>query len=72
MWRDYNKILSHFLNFCEKQIVKEGKKRVIGKQGDRSKVEDEEDDEGEWTRYRGKGRGKIRGLRGRGARGRGK
>ncbi|CAG8721188.1 20742_t:CDS:1, partial [Rhizophagus irregularis] len=43
-------------------IVKEGKKRVIGKQGDRSEVEDEEDDEGEWTRYRGKGRGKIRGV----------
>ncbi|CAB5360481.1 unnamed protein product [Rhizophagus irregularis] len=48
-----------------------GKKRIIGKQGDRSKVEDEEDSEGEWTTYHGRGKGRVRGVRGRGTRGRG-
>ncbi|CAB4382860.1 unnamed protein product [Rhizophagus irregularis] len=45
--------------------------RIIGKQGDRSKVEDEEDSEGEWTTYHGRGKGRVRGVRGRGTRGRG-
>ncbi|CAB5371009.1 unnamed protein product [Rhizophagus irregularis] len=31
----------------DEECIKEGKKRTIGKQGDRSKVEDEESDEGE-------------------------
>ncbi|GBC50601.1 hypothetical protein GLOIN_2v1482155 [Rhizophagus irregularis DAOM 181602=DAOM 197198] len=36
----------------------------------RSKVEDEEDSEGEWTTYHGRGKGRVRGVRGRGTRGR--
>ncbi|CAB4426438.1 unnamed protein product [Rhizophagus irregularis] len=44
--------------------IKEGKKRIIGEQGDRSKVEDAENEGGEWMTYRGKGIG--RGARSRG------
>ncbi|PKY46756.1 hypothetical protein RhiirA4_444492 [Rhizophagus irregularis] len=53
----------------DEESDKEGKKRIIGKQGDRSKVEDEEDSEGEWTTYHGRGKGRVRGVRGRGTRG---
>ncbi|PKY48084.1 hypothetical protein RhiirA4_524317 [Rhizophagus irregularis] len=40
-----------FEEFSEvlEEDIKEGKKRVIGKQGDRSKAEEEESDEEEWT-----------------------
>ncbi|CAG8451787.1 22700_t:CDS:2 [Rhizophagus irregularis] len=34
----------------DEEDIKEGKKRVIGKQGDRSKAEEEESDEEGWTR----------------------
>ncbi|CAG8720358.1 20847_t:CDS:2, partial [Rhizophagus irregularis] len=32
----------------DEEDIKEGKKRVMGKQGDRSKAEEEESDEGNW------------------------
>ncbi|CAB4430079.1 unnamed protein product [Rhizophagus irregularis] len=42
----------------------EGKRRIIGEQSDRSKVEDAEDDEGEgWMTYRGRGKGRSRNSR---------
>jgi hypothetical protein len=58
----------------DEECIKEGKKRTIGKQGDRSKVEDEEErNEGEWTTCNRRGKGKAVGsVRGRGARGRGR
>ncbi|CAB5386212.1 unnamed protein product [Rhizophagus irregularis] len=54
----------------DEECIKEGKKRTIGKQGDRSKVEDEESDEGEWTTCNRRGKGKAGCVRGRGTRGR--
>lgn len=56
----------------DEECIKEGKKRTIGKQGDRSKVEDEESDEGEWTTCNRRGKGKAGCVRGRGTRGRGR
>lgn len=55
----------------KEDCVKEGKKRIIGKQGDRSKVEDEEGREERKT-FRSRGKSKSRNLRGRRARGRGR
>ncbi|UZO15564.1 uncharacterized protein OCT59_006982 [Rhizophagus irregularis] len=52
----------------DEECIKEGKKRTIGKQGDRSKVEDEESDEGEWTTCNRRGKGKAGCVRGRGTR----
>ncbi|CAB4427449.1 unnamed protein product [Rhizophagus irregularis] len=50
--------------------IKEGKKRVIGKQGDRSKAEEEESDEEEWTVSINKKRGGKPGSYGKGRGGR--
>ncbi|GET66350.1 uncharacterized protein OCT59_002132 [Rhizophagus irregularis] len=69
-----NTILKRFLleetDTWGKKDIKEGKKRVIGKQGDRSKAEEEESDEEEWTVSINKKRGGKPGSYGKGRGGR--
>ncbi|PKC66112.1 hypothetical protein RhiirA1_535851 [Rhizophagus irregularis] len=44
--------------------AQKGKRRIIGEQSDRSKVEDAEDDKGEgWMTYRGRGKGRSKNSR---------